>query len=300
MGQSNAQVAIEIAAGFLLDQVKFARRFFDFVDALLLLAVTQANVEWLMRDPAFQRAYATYKAPPPDSLRRPISVNALAQSLRLPFETVRRRISRLALLGLLRNSPAGVYVPAAQLQLPGHHKVTDAAFARILGLYERLAGLDELKHLAPPCEAWRGPPPVRAAARIAGEYLLRLIDLLTAKLGDPADAAIWLEILRSNTARHSTPYASGLAERLPVRIAVVAKRLGLPAETVRRRATQLGSTGACELGPQGLLIPQATLDQPDFSEIAQKNLTYLRHMFTALGQLGALDGGERGRMQASA
>jgi hypothetical protein len=300
MGQSNAQTAIEISAGFLLDQVKFARRLFDFVDALLVLAVTQANVEGLMRDPALQRAYATYKAPPPDSLRRPISVNALAQSLRLPFETVRRRVSRLTLLGLFKSLPAGVYVPAAQLQLPGHHKVAEACFARIFALYEQLAGLDEFKDLPPPREAWCGPPPVRAAARISGEYLLRLADLLTAKLGDPTDAAIWFEILRSNTAGHSTPQASGGSERVPVRIAMVAKRLGLPTETVRRRVTQLVSAGACELTARGLIIPQATLDQPDFSEIAEKNLAYLRHMFAALGQLGVLEAWRARWVRASA
>lgn len=282
---------MEISSGFLLDQVKLGRQLFDFLDALIILGVTQANVELVMRDPELQRAYATYDAPPPDTLRRPISVNALAQSLRLPFETVRRRVSRLTRLHILKTAPDGVWTPGARVRTPLHKGVVEAGYARTRALHERLSNLRAFRDIPHAAQPWSGPPPLRAVARISSEYLLRMVDLLTAELGDPVDAAIWLEILRSNTAGGASP------ERLPVTTAAVAKRLGLARETVRRRVAQLVSKGACEHTASGLLIGPDTLARPEYVRIARRNLVDLRRMFTGLAQLGAL-GSDRARIAA--
>lgn len=289
MVDTEAQQALEISAGFVLDQVKFARQLFDVVDALIMVAVTQANVDPVIGDPELQRAYATYEAPPPDALRRPISINALARSLRLPFETVRRRVSRLVLLQLLKVSPEGVWTPAAQVRSPLHRKVAEAAYARTLALHQRLAHLPQIANLrhAPP---WPGPPPLRAAARISADYLLRAVDVMTAELGDPLDAAVWLEILRSNSPEPAPrPGSAPGGDRRPVRATAVAKRLGLPAETVRRRVAHLTSRGACEHTPEGLLISAEILDRPQYAAIARRNLADLTRMFASLARLGALE-----------
>jgi len=280
MADQHAQRAMEISTGFLLDQVKVGRRLFDFVDALIIVGVTQANVELLMRDPDLQRAYATYDAPPPDSLRRPISINALAQSLGLPFETVRRRITRLALLGIVKTSADGVWTPTRQVMGNMHRRVAEAGYGRMQALYSQVRSLPELQDL-PGAEPWVGPPPLRAAARLAADYLLRVADLLTTELGDPLDAVIWLEVLRSNTAE--------AGPRRPVRAAVVAKQLALPPETVRRRIAHLCAKGACEHAANGLLISEEVLARPEFVRIAARNLADLRRMFAGLAQLGALD-----------
>ncbi|WP_309088215.1 hypothetical protein [Phenylobacterium sp.] len=281
-----AQWATEVSAGFILDQIKFGRGLFDFLDALIVVAVTQANVELVLRDPALQRAYAAYDAPPPDELRRPISVNALAQSLRLPFETVRRRVSRLVLFGILKVSADGVWTPGAKVRSPLHRKVAEAGYARMLALRARLAVLPELQDL-PRAEPWaRTSPPLRAAARVSAEYLLRFVDLLTAEIGDVVDAAVWLEILRSNTAE-SDRGPDQRADRRAVRPALVARRLALPAETVRRRAAQLVSTGACDQVAAGLVISEEILARPQYAALAERNLADLRRMLAQLAQLGA-------------
>lgn len=292
----DAQRVMEIASGFLLDQVRLGRGPFDFIDALLVLGVTQANVQPVTADPALERAYASYDAPPPDDLRRPISINALAQSLGLSFETVRRRVSRLVLIGVLRSGPEGLWTPLRRLRSPWHRAVAEAAYGRMLALHAQLSALPEMQRL-PYAEPWCGPPPLRAAARISSDYLLRFADLLTAELGDPLHAAIWLEVLRSNTVGVEPALSAGI--RRPVRVAEVAKRLRLPIETTRRRAAHLVSRSACEHTPAGLLISEAILARPEFRSVAERNLADLRRMFERLARLGALPRTEGDRRAAA-
>lgn len=277
MREREAQQVLELSANFLLDQVKFARQLLDFVDALLILAVTQANVDALMRDPVLQRTHATYDAPPPDELRRPISINALAISLRLPFETVRRRVIKLSLLGIFRSSRDGIFVPTAQANNAAHRRVVQASYDRIAAMYARVASLDGFRDIGWPDLATADAPPLRAAARVSSEYVLRLVDVVTAQLGDPVDSAIWLEVLRS-----SAPEGARL-QGTP--IMQVARRIGLPSETVRRRLAALIAADYCQKGANGVTITQARLDAPDFAGIADKNLVYLRRMFATLSQL---------------
>lgn len=267
----------------MLDQIRLARHPLDFVDALLTVAVTQANIDTVMRNPALQRAYATYDAIPPDDLRRPISVNALAHSLGLPFETVRRRTSRLALLGFFKTSPEGIYVPGPRVQGPWHRRVVENGYERTIMLYRRLADLEAFLGTPDPSGLIDGQKPLRAAARIASEYLLRMVDLLTNILGSPVDAAIWLEVLRSGV--------SPEGERVAVRPALAAKRLGLPAETVRRRIAHLEAMGIFERARDGVLISYARLSKPDFAALLDKNIAYMRRMFMNLSQVVDGSGG---------
>lgn len=298
MATTRSQYALATCAGFVLDQIRMGRGFLDFGDALILVAVTQANVESLMRDPILQRTYAAYDAPPPDELRRPISINAVAQSLGLPLETVRRRVARLSLVGVFRAGSEGVWTPTSRLGGDRHRQAAEAGYGRILALYAKLADLEELAEL-PVGTAWTGAPPLRAAARLSAEYLLRLVDQLTSLLGAPTDAAIWLEILRSSTADG----LGGVAEpaslaREPVARQLIAKRLGLPAETVRRRLANLVAQGVCETAGHGVVVPAEVLARPAFLGLADRNLADLRRMFAGVAQLGVL--APRAGIQAAA
>jgi len=67
----------------------------DPVDALLLSVVAVANVAHLKTDKALSQAYADIDQPEPMSVKRPISRNAVALTMGLPYETVRRRAQRL-------------------------------------------------------------------------------------------------------------------------------------------------------------------------------------------------------------
>ena len=109
--------------------------------------------------------------------------------------------------------------------------------------------------------------------------LLRMVDMLTNILGSPVDAAIWLEVLRSGAP------PEGESERIAVRPAVAAKRLGLPAETVRRRIAHLEAMGIFERARDGVTISYTRMAQPDFVNLLDKNLVYMRRMFTNLAQV---------------
>jgi hypothetical protein len=283
---ADAQDVMQVTAGFLLDQVRDARQPLDLLDALISVTVTQANVEMLMRDPDLQRAYATYGSPPPDDLRRPISINAVAQSLRLPFETVRRRIARLALFGAYRSTRDGVYVPELHLKAPGHRKALNAAHDRLRALYGRLLAMGELAEIDDCGPRWEGDPPLRAVGRISSEYLLRFVEPVIAELGDAVSATIWLEVLRSSTEAEAGGWQE--VERRPVGASQVARRVGLPGQTVRRRLEALVAAGACERAGRGVLVPAETLRRPEFMDIAEKNRANLERMFGHLGRLGVL------------
>src|ERR1041384_4981597 len=112
---NSMRVAGRLANAFALDLVKLGGFGRDVIDALLLAAISQANVAQITRSPELQRQYATLDAAPPDELRRPVSINAIAGSLRIPFETARRRIAALKDLGVIKVTAHGVIVPQAPL-----------------------------------------------------------------------------------------------------------------------------------------------------------------------------------------
>lgn len=265
--------------------MRLGRGFFDFVDALIITAVTQANVDPVLADPELQRTYATYDAPPPEELRRPISINALAESLGLPFETVRRRTTKLLLLGVLRTRAGGVWTPLSHLRSRAHRRVAEAAYDRTRALYDALAHLPEFSDLSHG-RAWVGAPPLRAVARLSGEYLLRLAVVFREVFNDPVDAAIWLEVVRSATG--APPIPGGAWVRMSASRTLIAKRLGLPGETVRRRIANLIAQGACAQDGRGPFVPAEVLARAAFQRIADRNQIDLRRLFSGLASMGVL------------
>lgn len=287
MATSMSAAVLRASAGLILDQVRLGRGPLDFTDALILMAVTQANVEPILRDPALNRAFAAYDRPPPDDLRRPISVNAVAQSLGVPFETVRRRVTRLSRVGVYRITPAGVIVPGWVVRLGSHRAAAEANYRRVQELYFRLAPLGALS-ATPNIAPWDGAAPLRAVARASAEYLLRLIATANAQLGDLGSAVIWLEVLRSTHEHLPDDAGVDRAQRRPVRVTAVARRLGMPFETVRRRIVDLAARDLCETTDQGVVLGAQTAESAPFAAICDANHRDLARMFASLGQLGLL------------
>ena len=69
------RVAGRLSNAFALDLVRLGGFGRDVIDALLLAAISQANVAQITRSPELQRTYATLDHPPPDELRRPVSIS---------------------------------------------------------------------------------------------------------------------------------------------------------------------------------------------------------------------------------
>jgi hypothetical protein len=110
----------------------------DLVDALIVFATLQANTAHLTSTTAAPSVGA-----PPDDLRRPLTGYALAMILKMPYETVRRRLVRLANQGWIVRAHRGVIVPAAKVSGP----IVDDALAAHWSHLKRLVGAVEKHHL---------------------------------------------------------------------------------------------------------------------------------------------------------
>jgi hypothetical protein len=119
--QSLIRAAIRLSADHLLRNVGLMSENFDgdLMLGLIFTAIVQANVRQISDDPVLSAKYGPLGAIPPDDLRQPISVNALSESLAIPYETTRRYVNRLVKLGwCVKVGGRGVVVPGAVIGTP--------------------------------------------------------------------------------------------------------------------------------------------------------------------------------------
>lgn len=85
---------------------------FDLVNGLVFMAIVRANTWGITSDPVLSVTYGGMDTVPPDELRTPVSVYALARQLKLPYETTRRYVLSLVEKGLCeRVAEGGMIVP---------------------------------------------------------------------------------------------------------------------------------------------------------------------------------------------
>lgn len=108
----------------------------DPLTGLISLAIVQGNVAHLPREGA--SAYATVGDIPPDEVRRPVSIAAVAAALHLPYETTRRRVMRLIELGLCERKGRGVIVPVRVLDSDRHVQMLQANLVNLRRLKRAL------------------------------------------------------------------------------------------------------------------------------------------------------------------
>jgi DNA-binding Lrp family transcriptional regulator len=275
---------------FLLDIVALVRGRRHPLDALLLAVIVQANDA----------------SPDPDA-PRPISINALANSLALPFESVRRRVHRLAAEGLCKASRAGVLAPGV-IARPAYAAGMTRAYDRLRAFHAELQAMDALPDLPPPA-AGATPVPVRVVARLLADHALRVIDVALAVFDDLVDALILLETFCANTEDLPFIGAPGAddgpfrvyddAQRKPVGVSALARRSGFALETVRRHAETLIDQGLMRRVGRGYIVPATALAGPAVVRFALENAVQTRRMFAQLAQLGVLDAWERDRASAA-
>lgn len=286
----------------LLDVFALARPVGDPLDLLILATVVQANNAPVAARADLQLRYAALAEPTPTDLRRPITVNAVANSLGFSFESVRRRMHGLARRGLCRIAPGGVVAPIEALTSPQFEAAATAAYRRLQQHHEVLRALGALDGLPrPTARLPDAPAPVRAALRIGLEHLLRVSDAGRAAFGDLISCLILFETVRANTEHlgdtlRGDSRAGDLlpdASRRPIPVTALARRLGLAAETARRHVLMLQQRGALVRVRGGLIVPAARLAGADALRFSQENLRHMRRMFSALSSLGVLDQWDR-------
>ncbi|MDZ4373769.1 MAG: hypothetical protein U1C74_20435 [Phenylobacterium sp.] len=300
--QPTLRVAARLANGFALDLVKLAAFDRDVVDGLLLAAISQANLAQVTRSPELQRRYATLDSPPPDEMRRPVSMSAVANSLQTPFETARRRISALTEAGLVRSTPRGVLIPTAPMRSEPFHQFAEAHVRLLRNLYGRLRGIGLLADLPAPTGPGFDPgdPPVRLIVRLSSDYVLRLAEPISAHLGDVVSGLILMDVIHANT-EHLGDHEGGAAAsewtaegfvpdalRRPVRASTVSTRLGMASETVRRRLGRLVTDDLCERNEHGYRVTARVLSRDKFVRFMTDNQSHLYRLFTALAEFGVL------------
>ena len=294
------RLALRIANSFLIEHLMALRGERDFTDALILAALVQSNSAPLAGDMALQQRYGAFEAPPPASIRRPISMSALAASLGLPFETVRRRLKRLAEAGVCEICPDGIRYADAMLTSSEHRLTLEAIYAQTRNFYLRLGRTGYLDLLAP-SKKLAGPggsPPLRVVYRAANDYFLRMMEHLLPRFSNLSQAFIVLAVVRVNTAAFPDTLLGGeslnpeafVADsyRRPARTSEISALLGLPGETVRRNLVALVEDGRCQKIPRGYIVPATVLARPNVMIAWDANLRDLARLFGELGDNGVL------------
>jgi hypothetical protein len=133
---------LRVSVAFLLDSLRMltdAMRL-DFTGALLCIAITRGNTQHLTEDPTVP--YAGLNEVPPDHLRKPVSVYALAKMLRLPYETTRRHAGQLVAAGQAEHAAGGgLIVPLRVLATPSLMAGVEINWTATTGYLNALAQL---------------------------------------------------------------------------------------------------------------------------------------------------------------
>jgi hypothetical protein len=280
---AQARALAPLSGAFLLDQVTTGMAGMDTRDAVLVMAINQANIAPLTRDPAARHRYGALESPAPDEERRPVPLSAIAAGLRLPYETVRRRARRLEAQGVCQIGPRGAVVPESFLASPAYLASVMAAHARVHRFYQevRAAGLT---HPLPPS---RFPPeptvPIRASLRLIADYLLRTGEALMALTGDLICGLAWMGLLSGGEALPPPASSAG----------ALARRLAMPRETVRRHCAELVAGGWCDRAGRGFCVTPEILGRPEVTGFIRDNAVNAHRLFSALAERGLVEAWER-------
>lgn len=248
------------------------------VDALLLLAIVQANVSHFGANPRLQLQHMRADDAPPDALRRPVSVLAIADSLGLPFETTRRRIRRLACKGLCRIDRGGCIVPVHVLSGPRYEAIAEQAW---LVLEQFCADLGAAG-VVPELTGRRVPQPrslMRLAARVLGDHVIRTVSQALPRDGDLLDRLI----IMTFQAHRVGPGHLGVSRVGPARIG---RSTGSDFETARRRLEGLVARGVLTKTDRTWQISEGAQDA--LATVAEAHLVSVRRMLATMQRLSVL------------
>lgn len=276
--ESRERTLARLSFAFLLDEVTQGVAGLKPLDALLVLAINQANIAPLTRDSAARARYGRLDAPAPDHERRPVSVNAIAASLGVPFETVRRRVRGLAATGVCTITPEGVLCPASFLASPPYLQSVVAGHERLRRFHGELRAAGLVEDLPPSAYPVEAVVPVRAAARLLADYILRVTEGLLREASNVIAMMILIALLEA--ALSDPPRA--------LSVSGLARNLRLPPETVRRRLANLAEEGLCERVSTGPAVTPAILARPDLQLLFAENAANVQRLLAGLAERGVI------------
>ncbi|MEI9887056.1 MAG: hypothetical protein WDN08_11255 [Rhizomicrobium sp.] len=249
----------------------------DLVRGIVFLAIAQAN------RPRFSDVARVGLLPwtRGDAALKPLSVLALSESLKLPYETARRRVLALARDGLVQRQEQGAIVPNAVIAGAAFDAFAGDTYDRFLAL---LLGLRAIHFdfasfgkgaLPPDAALLPGGEPDLAVRHVVIDFVLRLVECgVFAHENDLVRALIFSAIMAANAEPYTADpdaawdYAT-LAQsppahrRKPIPIAEVAHRTGIPYETARRYiVVMLRDKDIVRVPGKGLINPEVSPRDP--------------------------------------
>lgn len=270
------RLSTRLSNAFVLDLVKLGAHGRDIIDPLIRAALMHTGVSQVMKDPELQVRYATFDCDVPEALRRPASVNSLAASLSIPFETVRRRINAFAAEGACVAQERGFVVPELVTSSPFFHMACAIQHAKLMGLHAQLLEAGAIEPSPPASRDWDSPP-VRLAGRFVAEFVLRYRELIAPHLPDVVSSAVFMDMLAINLEALPLTGDGGLGDgfddeaRTPATGGQIGQRLGIPDETVRRHVLSLIERGYAARTARGLIVPGALLAGEAFERLFTDN-----------------------------
>ena len=274
------RLVFRCASDFLLDELGLltGRHDGDVIRAVTWLALVQAS-----GDPG-----------------RGVSVRALARSLSLPFETVRRKVRDLEAAGLCHVAPDG-----RPLAAPLHETAARAEAARVCDGFNLLLG--NLTALGVTPAVFHGgplPPPAAdqakaqlAAHRLIHNYFLRTLEAGVGPHGTMFNALVFVAAMSANAERITydptlarryasadTPPPDSLRRAAKPR--EIAERLNLPYEVVRRRLVEFLERGWVVRSGSGYLCAVERMQDPALLAGAYLIVQRLGQLVQAVAQTG--------------
>jgi DNA-binding transcriptional ArsR family regulator len=188
-----------------------------------------------------------------------------------------------------------VLVTTEMLATPRYMILATSRYERLKRFYFELKAIGVLEGLTPPSPdaAPFAGPPVRLVNRGLGQYMLRVIENILRRLGHPLTGLVLLSMAKAN-AEHLDAPAKRVegpipdSVRRPVPVLALARRLGLPPETVRRHVRSLEAGGYCRRVPGGRLAALEKLDSDEGGPGLPANLANVMRLMDHLSAFGAL------------
>ena len=128
-----ARVVARLSAQYLLRICQLIVEVYgDIRYGLVVQTILVANTAHLDVRSGEGRRYAGIEETPPDEVRRPVSIARVADSLGLPFETVRRHVQRLIGAGVCIRTEGGLIVPRTVQERPAAVRgvITNVGYVR--------------------------------------------------------------------------------------------------------------------------------------------------------------------------
>lgn len=211
---------------------------------------------------------------------RPISVNALAASLRRPFETTRRNANALIEMGLLARSSGGLHVPLQAVADPRVAHFGDHCHDLLVRLVDDL----HAANMALPTRQSDLSYDPRAGIGIAFDLLLAGFECRDGDDRNLLRVALLTVIEWAN--RRPAMGLRMASLPIPIKASGVARILGLPYATAARNLDMLVREGALVRVPDGLVIPPERLTARA-AEAARQALAHrARQLIGRLARIG--------------